>query len=74
MKLPIVSGQDLLKFLTKQGFTISRQKGSHVIIKKITLNKVLTSVVPLHDALDPGTLQGILQQCEISREEFLTKW
>lgn len=70
MKLPIISGQKLVKLLNKQGFEIAGRKGSHVRLKKKTANKTLVTVVPMHRKLDAGTLLGILKQCEISKEEF----
>ena len=69
-KLPIISGNQLLKLLSKKGFYPDRQKGSHVIVKKNLTDKVLVTVVPLHKQLDPGTLLAILRQTGIEREEF----
>ena len=71
MKLPIVSGKEVIKFLGKRGFGIVGRKGSHVRMKKIMLQKVLVTVVPLHKKLDTGTLLSILKQCEIEKEEFI---
>jgi predicted RNA binding protein YcfA (HicA-like mRNA interferase family) len=32
MKLPILSGEEVIKILTKKfGFEVSRQKGSHIV-------------------------------------------
>ncbi len=36
-KLPIVSGKSLLKVLKKNGFIEIRQKGSHVLFKKVLI-------------------------------------
>ena len=66
-KLPIVSGKDAIKALTKLGFIVKRQKGSHVVLQKE--NIVLT--VPLHKTLKKGTLHAILKQADISLENFL---
>jgi len=70
MKLPIISGQELIKFLAKQGFEISSQKGSHVKLKKKTINETIVTIVPLHKRLDPGTLLGILKQSKIERQDL----
>ncbi|MBI2583686.1 MAG: type II toxin-antitoxin system HicA family toxin [Candidatus Aenigmarchaeota archaeon] len=68
MKLPVISGRELIKILYKHfGFRPIRQKGSHVTIT----NDRRFATVPLHNELDVGTLQGILEDCGISREEFL---
>ena len=36
-KLPIVSGTEAVKAFQRLGFFIDRQRGSHVILKKVTL-------------------------------------
>jgi predicted RNA binding protein YcfA (HicA-like mRNA interferase family) len=33
-KLPVVSGKEAVKALSKAGFYIHHQKGSHIILKK----------------------------------------
>lgn len=65
-KLPVISGKDLIKILTKSGFEVVRQKGSHISLQK----EKYRTVVPLHDELAKGTLLAILRQCGISRTEF----
>ena len=70
MKLPVISGKQLVKFLNKEGFEVVRIKVSHVRLKKKSLEKVIVTVVPMHKRLDPGTLLGILRQCEISKEKM----
>jgi predicted RNA binding protein YcfA (HicA-like mRNA interferase family) len=35
-KLPIVSGTEAVKALKRLGFFVDRQRGSHVVLKKIT--------------------------------------
>lgn len=68
VKLPVISGYELIKILTKHfGFRTLRQKGSHVTLT----NDIVFITVPLHDELDKGTLNSILKDADISREEFL---
>ncbi len=67
-KLPVVSGQELIKILTKHfGFRILRQKGSHATLT----NDISFITVPLHPELDKGTLNAILKDAKINREEFM---
>ena len=67
-KLPVVSGRETVSALTRIGFTIDRQKGSHIILYR---PKPPTTVsVPDHRELDRGTLRAILRQADISPEEF----
>ena len=70
-KLPILSGLQIIKRLKKNGFIVIRQKGSHVILKKIIEDEEIGCVVPLHKELAIGTLKGILRQAKISPEEFI---
>ena len=70
-KLPRISGKELIKILSKQGFIPARQKGSHVIMIKETSERKITTVVPLHKEIDKGTLLEIIRQSGMKREEFL---
>ena len=70
-KLPNLSGKEVLKILTKAGFTAARQKGSHVILKKQTKEGTKVTVVPLHKEIDRGTLLEIIRQAGLKKEEFL---
>ncbi|MEM2506189.1 MAG: type II toxin-antitoxin system HicA family toxin [Nitrososphaerota archaeon] len=70
-RLPVVSGKELIKYLTKKGFMVSRQKGSHVVLKSQNGRRV---TVPLHEELDRGTLLEILAEAGINKEEFLKDW
>jgi len=68
MKMPVISGIELLKILYKNfGFRPIRQRGSHVTVT----NDKNFATVPIHRELDKGTLDGILEDCGISREELL---
>ena len=65
-KLPVLSGEELIKILKKAGFSVVRQKGSHVSLQKGNFK----TVVPLHDELAKGTLLGILRQCGLTKDEL----
>jgi predicted RNA binding protein YcfA (HicA-like mRNA interferase family) len=71
MKLPLVSSDKILKFLSKKGFEIVRQRGSHISLHKKEDGKILLAVVPRRSQIKRGTLLSILRQAKISREEFL---
>lgn len=70
-KLPILSGHEVIKILSIFGFATIRQKGSHVVLGKVTTFGKIYCVVPLHKELKKGTLSSILRQAQISKEEFL---
>jgi len=70
-KLPRISGIKTVKTLEKMGFIISRQTGSHVVLKKQILNGEIVCIVPLHKELKVGTLSGVLKQAQVSSNEFI---
>ena len=66
-----ISGKECLKILcNKLGFKIIRQKGSHIILKKITPTGKVGTVVPMHNEIKIGTLKNVLKLGKISEEEF----
>ena len=70
-KLARMSSDEMIARLESRGFTKIRQRGSHVILKRISGDTSAMCVVPLHDTLAIGTLRGILRQARISPEEFM---
>jgi predicted RNA binding protein YcfA (HicA-like mRNA interferase family) len=69
--LPVVSGKDVIRVLTRAGFFFVRQKGSHVRMKKQTSDTALNITIPLHDELDRTTLRSIIKTAELTENEFL---
>ncbi len=70
-KLPVISGRGLVRVLNQFGFTLDRQKGSHLIVFRSDPPTTLS--VPDHRELDRGTLRALLRQADISPDE-LRKW
>ncbi len=70
-KLPRLSGKEVIKALEKAGFIQKRQRGSHVFMAKETSSEKITTVVPMHQEIDTGTLLEIIRQCKLTRDEFL---
>ena len=66
-----MSGKEVIKIISKIGFKTIRQKGSHIFMMKETENKKITTVVPLHDEIDKGTLLEIIRQIGLTKDEFL---
>jgi predicted RNA binding protein YcfA (HicA-like mRNA interferase family) len=66
-KLPIVSGTDVVRTLERLGFVITRQRGSHIMMRRGSSG----CVVPNHRELKLGTLNGLLKQAGISPKEFI---
>ena len=74
-KLPVVSGDQLIKLLLKLGYEIVRQKGSHVRLRKITEAGEHNITVPRHNEIAKGTLNDILSKVSvwnnISKEKLI---
>ncbi|MCC7565887.1 MAG: type II toxin-antitoxin system HicA family toxin [Methanomicrobiaceae archaeon] len=74
-KSPVVSGKDLKKMLGSLGYSIQRQRGSHVQMAKSTGAGEHTITIPLHDEIARGTLNDILGKVSqwngISKEDLL---
>ena len=67
-KLPRdVPGRKVIAALEKMGFNVDRVSGSHYVMVKGRLR----TVVPYHKSVRIGTLRAILNQIEISVEEFV---
>jgi predicted RNA binding protein YcfA (HicA-like mRNA interferase family) len=69
-KLPRLSGTEIIKILQKMGFFQARQRGSHVVMKKITSEGAVGCVVPMHKEVATGTFHSILKQAHLTSEEF----
>jgi len=71
-KLPAITGEQLLKALLRNGFEISRQRGSHVQIRKYVDGEKVSFPVPVHKGktLKPGTLRGILRKADVTVDEL----
>lgn len=67
-KLPPVSGSDVVRALQKIGFSVRRQHGSHIIMRRD--DPFAQTVVPNHRQIDRGTLRAILRQTDVSVDEF----
>lgn len=72
-KLPRVSGAEAIRSLVRLGFVQVRQRGSHVVLKRIGPTGITGCVVPVHHELASGTLRGILKQAGIAVEAFIAQ-
>ena len=57
-----------MKALQRAGFSLKRQEGSHIILRRDT--PFAQVVVPDHKELDRGTLRAILRHAGLTVEEF----
>jgi predicted RNA binding protein YcfA (HicA-like mRNA interferase family) len=71
-RLPQIKPKELLKFFQKQGFTISRQTGSHARLIHPDGRKI---TIAIHTKpIAPGTLNSILHQAQLDKNTFLQKF
>ena len=72
-----ISGQDLIKVLSKYGYEVIRQKGSHIRLSYSKADTTHHITIPNHDPLRLGTFNAILtdvaEHLKISKEEILAK-
>ena len=69
-KLPVISGEDMVKVLQKLGYVHTRTTGSHTIMKKEEPQGSVVVPVPLHKELAKGTLLSIMRQTNVTRENL----
>ena len=70
MKLPQISGKDLINIFTKFGYVIIRQRGSHVQLEKRIGSEIIKLTVPMHPQLKKGTLSHIIKASKIDEKEL----
>lgn len=79
-KLKTLSGREVIAIFEAFGFSIEKQKGSHVKMKRIfTDGAKQTMTIPDHYEIDKGTLKAIFTQAtkyipeDKLRERFYTE-
>ncbi|MFH1774714.1 MAG: type II toxin-antitoxin system HicA family toxin [Methanobacteriota archaeon] len=65
-KLPVKSGMEVMKTLSRVGFILVRVSKHYIVGKG---GKIIP--VPYHKEVKKGTLRGIIKQADLTIEEFL---
>jgi predicted RNA binding protein YcfA (HicA-like mRNA interferase family) len=68
-KPPRLSGRDVVSALRKFGYEQHRQRGSHILLRRVDPPH-RRLVVPDHKEVAPGTLRAILRQAGLTIDEF----
>ena len=68
--LRLCSGAQAVRKLQQVGWTIARQRGSHVMMTKAGYQYTLS--IPQHDELGPGLLRKVIRQAGLTVEELIT--
>jgi predicted RNA binding protein YcfA (HicA-like mRNA interferase family) len=70
-RLPVVSGRNVVRALTRAGFVVDRIAGSHhVMVFPGDPTRTVTAPVHAGRDLKPGTLRSIIRQAGMKVEEF----
>lgn len=77
LRLPQVSGGAVVALLEKLGYTVTRQRGSHIQLKLVTGSGEHHLTAPAHKSIAKGTLNDILHKVSLStglsREDLLSR-
>lgn len=70
-KIPILSATKLIKAISKLGYYTDHQTGSHIILRN---NKppFRRLTIPNHKEIARGTLNSIIEDAGLTRDEFLS--
>ncbi|MBP8973707.1 MAG: type II toxin-antitoxin system HicA family toxin [Anaerolineae bacterium] len=70
-KVPSVPYHEIVRALQRDGWTVVRQRGSHIRLQKRIGNEVLKVTVPAHRPVKRSTLAHILKQARLNADDFL---
>jgi predicted RNA binding protein YcfA (HicA-like mRNA interferase family) len=70
-KVPSLPYLDIVKALQRDGWTIVRQRGSHIRLQKRAGNEVLKLTIPAHRPVKRSTLSHILKHARIAVDDFI---
>jgi len=69
--LPVLSGRELVRIFESFGWTVARQRGSHIVMTKE--GEIVTLSVPDHREIAKGTLRSLIRSANLTLDEFLRK-
>ncbi len=70
-KLPVLSGRELVRIFESFGWSVARQRGSHIVMTKT--REVVTLSIPDHREVARGTLRSLIRSANLTVDEFLRK-
>jgi len=66
--IKLCSGAEAVRKFQRAGWSVARQKGSHVMMTKPGYQWTLS--IPQHSELGPGLLRKLIRQADLTTEEF----
>jgi predicted RNA binding protein YcfA (HicA-like mRNA interferase family) len=70
-KVPTLPYTSIIRALQRDGWTVVRQRGSHIRLQKHLGDELLKITVPAHRPVKSSTLAHILKQARLDIERFL---
>lgn len=71
MKVPSLTYDRIVRVLQRDGWTVVRQRGSHIRLQKRVGDELLKVTVPAHRPVKRSTLSHILKQARLEVDRFL---
>ncbi len=66
--LPVLNGAEVVRVFKSFGWSVARQRGSHIIMTKE--NETVTLSVPNHKEVARGTLRSLIRSANLTVDEF----
>ena len=68
-RLPVLSGEATVRNFERFGWTVARQRSSHIVMTKP--GEIATLSVPNHSTVAKGTLRSLIRSAGLTLDEFL---
>ncbi len=69
-RIPIISGSELIKVLSKIGYQVIRQRGSHIRLRASGKSELRPITVPNHKTVKTFLLLKIIKQAGLSLDDL----
>jgi predicted RNA binding protein YcfA (HicA-like mRNA interferase family) len=69
--VPSLAYFEIIKALERDGWLVTRQKGSHIRLNKFSEGRLRKLTIPAHRPVKRSTLAKIIKQANLTVEEFL---
>ena len=67
--VPVLSGTEVVRVFTALGWSVSRQRGSHIILTKES--EIASLAVPNHREVARGTLRSLIRAANLTTDQFV---
>ncbi len=69
--LPVLSGQEVVRVFKSFGWSVARQRGSHIIMTR--QDEIVTLSIPDHKEVAKGTLRSLIRSANLTVDEFVAE-